>query len=114
MSSKCSVYIVIYVLWVEIWSTECMQYESAENKWANVGEQQSMIKIVRLFVKFSELRENFNNWSIVFFFGLRNFLIYCDLEKFHALQNLENKWKLWTLKKFKEALDLENFWVGQT
>ena len=43
------------------------------------------------------------------FFGLRNFLIYLDLEKFHALQNLENKWKLWTLKKFKEALDLENF-----
>ena len=77
MSSKCSVYIVIYVLWVEIWSTECMQYESAENKWANVGEQ-SVIKIVRLFVKFSELRKIFNSWSTVFF-GL--------LEKFHALGN---------------------------
>ena len=65
------------------------------------GEQQSMIKIVRLFVKFSELRKIFNSWSIVVF-GLR---------KFHALQNLKNKWKLWTLKNFKEALDLENFWV---
>ena len=87
-----------------------MQYESAENTWAKVGEQQSMIKIVRLFVKFSELRKIFNSWSIVCF-GLRKFLIYLDLEKFHALQNLESKWKLWTLKKFKEALDLENFWV---
>ena len=38
-----------------------MQYESAENKLANVGEQQSMIKIVRLFVKCSELRKIFNN-----------------------------------------------------
>ena len=58
-----------------------MQYERAENKWANVEEQQSMFKIVRLFVKFSELREIFNNWSIVFF-GLRKFLIYLDLENF--------------------------------
>ena len=97
-----------------------MQYESAENTIANVEEQKSMFNIVRLFVKFSELRKIFNNWSIVFF-GLRKFLIYWDLEKFHALQNLENKWKLWTLKKiqgssglwkkFKEALDIENFWV---
>ena len=73
-----------------------------------MGEQQSMIKIVRLFVKFSELRKIFNSSSIVFF-ELRKILIYWDLENFHALQNLENKWKLWTLKNFKEALDLENF-----
>ena len=44
----------------------------AENKWANVGEQQSMSKIVRLIVKFSRLRKISNSWSIVFF-GLRNF-----------------------------------------
>ena len=78
--------------------------ERAENKWTNVGEQQSMLKIVRLFVKFSRLRKINNSWSIVFFglrnfpelFGLRKFLIYLDLEIFHALQNLENKWKLRT------------------
>ena len=58
-----------------------MQYEGAENKWTNVREQQSMFKIVRLFVKFSELRKIFNSWSIVFF-GLRKFLIYLDLEIF--------------------------------
>ena len=58
-----------------------MQYESAEYTWANVGEQQSMIKIVRLFVEFSKLRKIFNNWGIVFF-GLRIFLIYLDLVNF--------------------------------
>ena len=58
-----------------------MQYERVENKWTNVGEQQSMIKIVRLFVKFSELRKIFNSWSIIVF-GLRKFLIYLDLENF--------------------------------
>ena len=71
-----------------------MQYESAENKWANVGEQQSMIKTVRLFVKFSELRKIFNSWSIVFF-----------------------SWEVWTCKIFTiefghrqiECSDLENF-----
>ena len=47
MSSKCPVYFVIHVLWMEIKSTECMQYESAENKWANVGEQQSITEIVQ-------------------------------------------------------------------
>ena len=59
----------IYAVW---------KYERAENKWTNVGEQQSLFKIVRLFVKFSELRKIINSWSIVFF-GLRNFLIYLDL-----------------------------------
>ena len=44
-----------------------MQYESAENTWANVGEQQSMIKTVRLFVEFSELGKIFNSWGIVLF-----------------------------------------------
>ena len=60
--------------------------ERAENKWTNVGEQQSMLKIVRLIVKFPRLRKISNSWCIVFS-GLRNF---------HALQNLENKWKLRT------------------
>ena len=52
-----------------------MQYERAENKWTNVGEQQSMIKIVRLFVKFSELRKILNKWSIVSFVDLENFYV---------------------------------------
>ena len=55
--------------------------EKAENKWTNVGEQQSMFKIVRLFVKFTRLRKISNSWSIVFS-GLRKFLIYLDLEIF--------------------------------
>ena len=63
--------------------------ERAENKWTNVGEQQSMFKIVRPFVKFSELRKIINNWSIVFFglrkisdlFGLRNFSCITELRK---------------------------------
>ena len=45
---------------------------------------------------------NLGKFSVIealYFFGLR---------KFHALQNLENKWKLWT-ENFKETLDLENF-----
>ena len=46
-----------------------MQYESAENKWANVGEQQSMTEIVQKLkhnsIYFLNL-ENFNSWSIVF------------------------------------------------
>ena len=50
-----------------------MQYESEEYTWANVGEQQSMIKIVRHLVEFSGLRKIFNSWSIVFF-GLRKYL----------------------------------------
>ena len=55
--------------------------ERAENKWTNVGEQQSMFKIVRLFVKFSRLRKISNSWSIVFF-GLRNFSDLFGLRKF--------------------------------
>ena len=90
-----------YVVW---------KYERAENKWTNVGEQQSMFKIVRLFVKFSRLRKIINSWSIVFF-GLRNIFDLFGLRHFHALQNLENKWKLWTLKIF-ELSNLENFMRG--
>ena len=75
-----------------------------------MGEQQSMLKIVGLVVKLSELRKIFNSCSIVFF-GLRKFLIYLDLEIVHALQNLENKWKLWTfelsnLESLMRGLDL--------
>ena len=42
-------------------------------------------------------------------FSIIEALYFLDLENFHALQNLENKWKLWTLKNFKEALDLKKF-----
>ena len=69
-----------------------MQYavqkcKRAENKWTDVGEQQSMFKIVRLFVKFSRLRKISNSWSIVFF-GLRKFLNYFGLRNFSDLFGL--------------------------
>ena len=71
----------MYAVWT-VWMCE-----RAENKWTNVGEQQSMFKIVRLVVKTSQ---NLGKLAIV------EALYYLDLEIFHALQNLENKWRLWT------------------
>ena len=59
-------------------------YERAVNKWTNVGEQQSMFKIVRLFVKFSRLRKISNSWSIVSF-GLRKISDFFGLRKFSDL-----------------------------
>ena len=63
------------------WMYAVWKYESAEYTWTNVGEQQSMIKIVRLSVEFSELWKIFNSWGIVFF-DVRIFLIYLDLVNF--------------------------------
>ena len=72
------------------------QYECVKEQRINEqmwGEQQSMFKIVRLVVKTSQ---NLGKLAIVealYFLDLEIFLIYLDLEIFHALQNLENKWK---------------------
>ena len=74
-----------------------------------MGEQQSMFKIVRIIVKLSEGK--FTIVEALYFLDLEKFMIYWDLENFHALQNLENKWKLWTLKIF-ELSNLKNFMRG--
>ena len=62
-------------------------YERAENKWTNVGEQQSVFKLVRQYVKFSRLNKINNSWSIVFF-GLRNFSDLFGLRKFSCITEL--------------------------
>ena len=68
-----------------------MQYKSTENKLANVVRttinDQHCQTIPKILRKFSIIKA-------LYFFGLKKFLIYWDLENFHALQNLENKWKL--------------------
>ena len=46
--------------------------ERAENKWTNVGEQQSMFKIVRLFVKSQNLGK-FSIFEALYFLDLENF-----------------------------------------
>ena len=59
-----------------------------------MGEQQSMFKIVRLVVKTSQDLGKLGIVEALYFFGLRNIPDLFGLRIFHALQNLENKWKL--------------------
>ena len=66
----------MYAVWA-VWMCE-----RAENKWKNVGEQQSMFKIVRLVVKTSQDLGKLAIVEALYFLDLEIFLIYLDLEFF--------------------------------